>query len=249
MADKGQQWHIEFQKLVTESNKAQTDLQRWELLGSAATTKGGGGERSKLGADIRVRILKLKQDIERLKSQLDTLPQSEATQKTITQWRDEVAAVSKEIQEAHQRVTRKTGSVTSTTSTSFNSDLPSTSSFAGPNAEGPRSSGAELQPVSNRALLESQKQAMRDIEESLTPLEGTVNNLHHVGNMIHREITEQNTMLQNTNDQTDRVASRMSRLRAMVARVGEQDKTRCLGCTVVVLFVILIFLVVKLLIA
>jgi len=246
MADKGQQWHIEFQKLVTESNKAQTDLQRWELLGSAPTTKGGGGERSKLGADIRVRILKLKQDIERLKSQLDTLPQSEATQKTITQWRDDVAAVSKEIQEAHQRVTRKTGSVTSNSS---NSDLPSTSSFAGPNNEGPRSGGAELQPVSNRALLESQKQAMRDIEESLTPLEDTVNNLHHVGNMIHREITEQNTMLQNTNDQTDRVASRMSRVRSMVARVGEQDKTWCLGCTVVVLFVILIFLVVKLLIA
>jgi len=246
MADKGQQWHNEFQKLVTESNKAQTDLQRWELLGSAATTKGGGGERSKLGADIRVRILKLKQDIERLKSQLDALPQSEATQKTVTQWRDEVAAVSKEIQEAHQRVTRKTGSVISNSS---NSDLPSTSSFAGPGDEGPRGSGgAELQPVSNRALLESQKQAMRDIEDSLTPLEGTVNNLHQVGNMIHREITEQNTMLQTTNEQTDRVASRMSRLRAMVSRVGEQDTTRCLGCTVVVFFVILVVLVVKLLI-
>lgn len=244
MADKGQQWHNEFQKLVTESNKAQADLQRWELLGSAPAPKGGGGERSKLGADIRVRILKLKSDIERLKSQLDALPQSEATQKTITQWRDEVAAVSKEIQEAHQRVTRKTSVI----SNSSNSDMPSTSSFAAPSDEGPRSGGAELQPVSNRALLESQKQAMRDIEDSLTPLEGTVNNLHQVGHMIHREITEQNTMLQNTNDQTDRVASRMSRVRAMVARVGEQDKTRCLGCTVVVLFVILVVLVVKLLI-
>jgi len=190
-----------------------------------------------LGADLRVRVQKLKNDAERLKSQLDMLQQQEAsaTQKTITQWRDELALVLQEIQDAHQRVTRK-ASASAPSSTPSRDSLPSTASFA---------RGAELQPVSNRALLEQQKQTMRDIEESLTPLENTVANLGMVGNMINREIREQNTMLENTNAETDRVASRMTRIRAMVGRVGEGDKTRLLGCIVLVLTIILAVLLVK----
>lgn len=234
MTDKGQQWYKEFEKLKSEASKVHTELQRWELLGSASqTSQKGGGERAKLGADLRVRVIKLKNDVEKLRGQLNTLPEG-TTQKTITQWRDELEVSSQAIQEAHQRLMRKAPQQTAATSTgSFDS--------------GGRS-GAELQPVSNRALLDQQKQTMRDIEDSLTPLEGTVNNLSLVGNMINREIREQNTMLENTNAETDRVLTRMGRIKAMVSRVGAQDRTRILGCVVIVLTVILIFLVVQFLI-
>lgn len=242
-ADKGQLWHKQFEKLKADAKKAHTDLQRWELLGSSAKSSApGAGERAALGADIRVRVQKAKQDLERLQSQLDTLPQQEATQKTVTQWRDELALVSQEIQDAHQRVTRKAANNAATGAAGA-----STASFTVDSGLR-RGTGAELQPVSNRALLEQQKQAMRDIEDSLTPLEGTVNNLHMVGTMINREIREQNTMLENVNADTDRVLTRMDRVKTWVGRVGQQDKTRVLGCLVIVLFAVLIVLIVKFLV-
>lgn len=237
MTDKGQLWYKDFEKLKSEANKVHTDLKRWELLGSATqTAQKGGGERAKLGADLRVRVVKLKNDVDRLKSLLEMLPQQEATQKTITQWRDDLALVSQEIQESQQRVTRK-------------ASQPSTSVYsASSSGVSTRTTSSQLDGVSNRALLDHQQQTMRDIEQSLTPLEGTVNNLNLVGNMISREIREQNTMLEKTNAETDRVLSRMDRVRSMVDRVGMQDRTRCLACIVIVLAIVLIVLVVQFLI-
>lgn len=246
MADKAQQWQKEFQKLKTEANKAQADLQKWELLGSASQAQ--KGDRAALGANLRVSFQKLKNDAERLKCQLDALPQKEATQKTITQWQDEMANLTQELSGAQQILSRKASGIPRADS-GAHAVAPSTASFASnrdpATSSSTRGTGAEMQNVSNRALLENQQQTMRDIEASLEPLEGTVNNLALVGNMINREIRAQNEMLENTNEQADRVKSRMDRAREMLGRVAVQDKTRALGCIVLVLFGVLVFLVVS----
>ncbi|CAE7422692.1 SYP51 [Symbiodinium sp. CCMP2456] len=102
--------------------------------------------------------------------------------------------------------------------------------------------GAEMQPVSQRSMLERQQQMMRDMDEPLTVLEGSVNNLQQVSTMIRTEINLQNRLLDNANETTDRTSARLGRARSMLTRFQSLDRNRWLGISVLLLFIALVIL-------
>jgi len=255
MSDRARQWQQNFQKCRTVAAQVQTDLQRWELLGSASPSE--RSDRTKLGSVIRAKVNLLKIDLEKLERELDGLgggessEQHEVTRKSITQFRDDLARAVDELHELQQRAK---GALVLSRSTSPGSSFSSSAggSFTRPAGDSfvSDAGGAELQPVSNRALLEQQRQAMRNLEEPgghLDQVDSTVGNLQQVARMISREITDQNLMLDRTNDSTDRVAVRLGRVRELMNRVSRQDRNRVLGCTVALMTVVLIVVFLKVL--
>eukprot|EP00439_Symbiodinium_sp_Y106_P016020 s4785_g2.t1 len=109
-------------------------------------------------------------------------------------------------------------------------------------AKRPSERGAEMQPVSQRSMLERQQQMMRDMDEPLTVLEGSVNNLQQVSTMIRTEINLQNRLLDNANETTDRTSARLGRARSMLTRFQTLDRNRWLGIFVLLLFIALVIL-------
>jgi len=245
MSDRARNWQQSFQKSRAVAAQVQTELQRWELLGSANPSE--RSDRTKLGSVIRAKVNGLKIDLEKLERELEALSKSnsehEVTRKSITQFRDDLAQAVDELSELQQRAK---GALVSSRSTSPGS------SFARPASDSFNSSagGVDLQPVSNRALLEQQRQTMKDLEAPgghLDQVDSTVDNLQQVARMISREITDQNLMLDQTNDSTDRVAGRLTRVRELMNRVSRQQSNRILGCTVALMVVVLIFVFLKVL--
>lgn len=226
----------------------QGELKRWEMLGAAAK-KGPATDRTSLGSSCRQNLTKLKQDMEGLQRRLDNLPKQGATEKTITQWKDELAKALQEVHEMHARAKPKpsTAAPVASAGSFTGADVPSTGSFTKLDGGGGRGNGAELQSMSDAELLSSQQQTMRNLDDMLLPLQGTMDRLQEGTREIHRTISSQNSSLQTLNDRTDRAMGRMDRLKQMVSKVMESGRNRCLVCTVLVLVVILVFLIVKLL--
>jgi len=218
--------------------QAQTDLQRYELLSGSGQQQ---GDRAKLGALIRVKAGGLKIDLERLGRDLDVLAQRsadqpEVTRKQITSFRDDLGKQTSELQDLQQRLRSRPVSPPPTrASNSKAGDRPFVR-LAG------EAEMASPQTLTNKQQLDQQRQFMRDLERPLTDLEGTVNNLQNVSSTIRGEISSQNRMLDGTHEATDRVANRLGRTRTMLDRVSQQDKTKCLLCTVVLLLVALILI-------
>lgn len=239
MSDRAAKWQADFQKSKATLSQLQAELQRWEQLGTQTT--GQGGERAKQGAMLRARVSTFRLDIERLGRELEGLASNSAehkvTQKSITQFRDDLAQLNRDLQELQQRSK-------GTAAPSPSSSLASTpgSSFvrlAGDNNA--RTGGAEMQPMSNRQALQQQQQFMRDLQEPLSALEGSVANLHQVSTMIRGEIVSQNQLLDETNQATDRVSTRMGRTRELLLRVSRQDsRNKYLVCGILALLGVLI---------
>ncbi|OLP84886.1 hypothetical protein AK812_SmicGene34187 [Symbiodinium microadriaticum] len=102
-------------------------------------------------------------------------------------------------------------------------------------AKRPSERGAEMQPVSQRSMLERQQQMMRDMDEPLTVLEGSVNNLQQVSTMIRTEINLQNRLLDNANEDVRPESKMLTRFQTL-------DRHRCLGIAVIALFIALVIL-------
>eukprot|EP00927_Polykrikos_kofoidii_P025600 TRINITY_DN22972_c0_g1_i1.p1 TRINITY_DN22972_c0_g1~~TRINITY_DN22972_c0_g1_i1.p1 ORF type:complete len:285 (+),score=52.48 TRINITY_DN22972_c0_g1_i1:109-855(+) len=238
-AERSKNWQNEFQKAKETIAQVKADLHRWELLGTQA--RGGPGERSTQGALLRGKVSQLKVTFEKLARELQMLQsnpsdQPEATRKQISVFRDELAQATSEIQEFNQRLKRG----------SFSSPppLPKTGDDR-PFVRLSGGDGAEMQQVatlSNRQLVERQKQMMRDLDEPLNELEGTMTNLQNVSSMIQSEIVSQNRMLDNTNEAAERVTLRMGRTRSLMRQVMEQDKSKYLLCIIVGLLAALIII-------
>eukprot|EP00415_Alexandrium_ostenfeldii_P003955 UN3955 len=104
------------------------------------------------------------------------------------------------------------------------------------------SSGAELQPVTARDMMLKQKEKMKNMDEHLVHLEGSVNNLQQVSSMVLGEVRSQNSMLDSLNEDADRVQGRLGRARSLLTRVAQGDRSRWLLCSVFGLLVALIVL-------
>ncbi|CAJ1362879.1 unnamed protein product, partial [Effrenium voratum] len=168
----------------------------------------------------------VKIELEQLSRELTSLSsnstENEVTRKSITQFKDELEQAFAEYRDLQKRLQSP-------------STAPAAGAAAGAgaaSAEGPRGDrGAEMQPVSQRQMLERQQQQMRDMEEPLSALEGSVNNLQQVSSMIRSEITLQNRLLDTANQTADRTASRLTRARSMMTRLQSMDRNRWLGCS------------------
>lgn len=245
MSDRAQQWQGAFKKAGESLKQVKGDLHNWELLGNAGTqTAGQRGDRAKRGANLRLKLGELKNTFEKLQRELDALPQQEATQKSVTQWRDELASIFAEVLDLQKRAKGSAGSVASTPASTPSGSF-ANGSFAKMSETPTRGNGAEMQPYSNRALLEDQKQQMRDLEDQLDPLEGTVNNLDRVSRMIHREITDQNRMLDETNEAAARVQPRLARVARLTEIVSVRDRNRLAGCLSVLLLIAIIVVLIQ----
>lgn len=113
----------------------------------------------------------------------------------------------------------------------------------GPGAGGRVGCSAELQPVmSQKTLYQQQQQLMRDFEEPLSALQGTVENIGRAASSIASEVSLHNRMLDETNEATDRVVSRMGRVRTLMLRFGRTEQSnKCLICCVFLLLLAVIF--------
>jgi len=250
MSERATKWQQDFKNARGDAAKLQADLTRWELLGVNNTSQ--TGERTRQGAQIRIKTHQLKQELERLQRELDgpgglsaKATENEVTRKSITQFRDEMTHAKAELQELQCRAK---GSAS--TPGSFGSPGSATTSFESISlsgsftklAGGNSSSGAELQPVSQRSMLQQQQQVMRDMEQPLNMIESSVNNLQQVSTMIRDEIRQQNNMLDSVNQDTDQVQTRMNRARTLLRVFSRQDRNRWLLCSVLLLLLVLIVL-------
>ncbi|CAJ1362880.1 unnamed protein product, partial [Effrenium voratum] len=121
----------------------------------------------------------VKIELEQLSRELTSLSsnstENEVTRKSITQFKDELEQAFAEYRDLQKRLQSP-------------STAPAAGAAAGAgaaSAEGPRGDrGAEMQPVSQRQMLERQQQQMRDMEEPLSALEGSVNNLQQAGAVL-----------------------------------------------------------------
>eukprot|EP00931_Biecheleriopsis_adriatica_P074533 TRINITY_DN48572_c0_g1_i1.p1 TRINITY_DN48572_c0_g1~~TRINITY_DN48572_c0_g1_i1.p1 ORF type:complete len:276 (+),score=57.80 TRINITY_DN48572_c0_g1_i1:51-830(+) len=252
MSDRTASWRKNFQKAQVSAAQIQNDLNKWELL--AGATGGSSGERVKLGAALRMKVQSLKLELDQLQRDLDSLSKStsaekEVTRKSITQFKDELSQARAEFQELERRskgnASASAFSSRSSTTSSLKEDLAGTSFHRLDDEDSKSSSarGAELQPVSQRSTIEKQRQMMRDFDEPLSHLEGSVGNLQQVSNMIRGEIQSQNRLLDNTNQATDQLNSRLGRVRTMINRFSASaSRTRWLTCSVLLLLFILIAL-------
>ncbi|CAE8648652.1 unnamed protein product, partial [Polarella glacialis] len=178
----------------------------------------------------------LKLDLESLQRELDSLSansaENEVTRKSITQFRDELAQATSELQELQRRA--KGVSVAAGPQSSFaDASTASSGSFVRLAGEGSTASsvrGAEMQPVAQRSMLSQQQQMMRDFDEPLAALEGTVGNLQQVSSMIRGEIQHQNRLLDGTNEAVDRVSTRMSRARTSCSCWWSSSLSLCTWC-------------------
>jgi len=251
MSDRAAKWQQDFKNTRAVSAQLHAELQKWELL--ASQTAPQRAERAKQGARVRAKVMQQKLELERLQRELDSLSdkpaEHEVTRKSITQSRDELAQALAELQELQRRAK---GSPGGPSISGASSPAPSTASWetvslasfsrlAGDSEPQPPS-GAEMRPVTHRTMMEQQQQAMRDLEEPLSVIEGSVNNLQQVSTMILGEIRSQNRMLDSVNDDTDRVQSRLGRARTLLARFSREDRSRWLLCSVALLLVVLIAL-------
>eukprot|EP00933_Yihiella_yeosuensis_P008498 TRINITY_DN113978_c0_g1_i1.p1 TRINITY_DN113978_c0_g1~~TRINITY_DN113978_c0_g1_i1.p1 ORF type:complete len:275 (+),score=43.88 TRINITY_DN113978_c0_g1_i1:105-827(+) len=236
MSDRVSAWRQSFQKAKGALAQATHDVQKWELLDSKSAP--GRSERAKQGAIVRGKISELKNEMDRLKRELDSLSANstanQVTRKSITQFQDEFTQVSSEVIKLQGRAK---GGLTG----NAESSLP-VSAFV-PNSGG-QETGVEIQPVSNRSLLQQQQQQMQGLEDSCGALEGTVNNLQRVSNMIRGEVVSQNRLLDNANNLTDRVDTNIGRGRNLLSRLQSQH-TRCLYVFLVAILVVLIVIFVE----
>mmetsp|Transcript_75666 Transcript_75666/g.225561 ORF Transcript_75666/g.225561 Transcript_75666/m.225561 type:complete len:254 (-) Transcript_75666:130-891(-) len=246
MADQAAKWQQEFKKAQGAATQVRMELQHWELL---AGKSGAAGERARQGAQIRAKAMQLKLDLERLQRDLDSIGRQpaaqEATQKAVVQYREDLKQAVAELQDMQRRATSSAGTAASPASSRSWETISLGGSFSQlSNGDDRREApaGAELQPVTQRQMLQQQQQRMRDMDEHASHLEGSVNNLQSVSNMILGEIRSQNTMLDNLNEDADRVQSRLGRARTMLARFSQTDRNRCVLCSIIGLLVALIVL-------
>lgn len=223
-SDQAARWRQNFQKAKTTAAQVQAELQKLDLLTGQDTAQ--RSERQKMSATIRGKASQLKIELDQLQRGLDSLSsnsaENEVTRKSITQFRDELAQVVAEHQEIQKRLRP--------------SAAPETNGIARPER------GAEMQPVSQRQMLERQQQMMREMDAPLAALEGSVNNLQQVSYTIRNEISMQNRLLDNTNQTADRASSRLNRARSLLNRLTTVNQNRCLGLSVVLLFACLVAL-------
>jgi len=260
------QWTLDFQKARGTLGQVQAELQRWELLGTQNT--GQRSERAQQGAVVRQKISQLRLDFEKLQRQLDQLSERssehEFTRKSITQCRDELSQALADLQDMHQR-SRRSGrpggaSGPPSESGSFNSDpgsvdrsqitSPSGSfvrmtdgasgSHGGPDVEQHR----PVSELSGQALMNRHKDMMKEFDEPLSAIEGSLDNLKNLGTSIHREIVDQNSMLDDTNQTMERVNNRVERTTGMLSRLSQGDRNRWLWCLILTLFVILVVILI-----
>lgn len=243
MPDTAAKWQQDFQKARDTTTKLQTEMQRWELLASQSAAQ--RGERVKQGTVIRGSIAQLKLELERLQRELETLSQKltevDVTRKSITQFRDDLALAFEELKDLQHR--SRASPAASSQGSRSSMGVPA-GSFVCMMDDGTLAgqAGAELQPVSNRAMLQKQKEMMQSFDEPLTALEGTVSNLQSVSSMIHNEIGLQNRMLDDSNATTDRAITILGRARTLLQNFSREDRNRFLLCFLVILLVILIIL-------
>eukprot|EP00928_Gymnodinium_smaydae_P013926 TRINITY_DN15047_c0_g4_i1.p1 TRINITY_DN15047_c0_g4~~TRINITY_DN15047_c0_g4_i1.p1 ORF type:complete len:242 (+),score=37.02 TRINITY_DN15047_c0_g4_i1:61-786(+) len=233
-----EKWLEDFRKARAVFGQLQADLQHWELL---------TGDRARKGADIRGRAYQLKIDLERLQRELEavngqTAMQSEEKRKQVMQFREDLRNLDMGLKEVQQRLMRTqpqapTGSVVSSGS---NSSAPYT--FAPSVRSEPDSQ--QISEMSNRQLVERQRQIMNDLNEPLAELEASVSNLGAVSNMIHGEIVAQNRMLSRTNEDADRAEGRLQSIRNFMERVTQRDRNRFLLLSILVLLAALIVIAV-----
>jgi hypothetical protein len=252
MSDRATRWQQDFKTARGVAAQAQAELKRWELLSVSNSSQ--TRERTTQGAQIRVKVNELKRELERLKRELDgpgglsaKATEHEVTRKSITQFRDEIAQALSEVQEMQQRAKGSSlgaGSFVSSGSTATSFENVSLSGSFTKLAGGDRrtASGAELQPVSQRSMLQQQQQAMRDMEAPLNVIEGSMNNLQQVSTMVRDEIRQQNNMLDSVNQDTERVQTRMERAGRMLRVFTRQDRNRWLMCSALLLLLVIIVL-------
>jgi hypothetical protein len=233
----GSQWQSCFQKTKGKMTQAQHKLQQWERLGDSSAY---ASDRARIGTEVRTNIKEVKQEFQQLERQLGTILQEGTTQKSITQWRDEVQAELEEVARMDERskVSRGGGNLGNLPRGNSNASLPS-SSFTKMEEGG----------MTNRQIYEQQQAQMQVIEDRHLPmLENQISNLRAVSRDISGEVTTQNRMLDHANSSADRLSSRMNSVNALMSRVIGEDRNRILGCIVVVLFMILVFIIVKMII-
>lgn len=254
MSDLASRWQQDFKKARGVAAQIEADVKSWELL--AVNNSSHSRQRTTQGAQIRIKVSELKRELERLKRALDgpaglsaKATEHEVTRKSITQFRDEMTQALAELQELQRRAKGSAsgpgsfGSSGSTTASIDSSSISSSGSFAklaGGNSR--TATGAELQPASQRSMLQQQQQLMRDMEEPLNVIEGSMNNLQQVSTMVRDEIRQQNNMLDSVNQETERVQTRMDRARSLLRVFTRQDRNRWLLCSALLLLLVIIVL-------
>mmetsp|Transcript_133079 Transcript_133079/g.297782 ORF Transcript_133079/g.297782 Transcript_133079/m.297782 type:complete len:255 (+) Transcript_133079:95-859(+) len=237
-------WRSDLQKAQWELKQVQNELHRWELLAGQSSAR---GERGLQGSKVRGRLATLRIELDRLKRELDGLSaksEGDVTRKTITQYSDELDKALDELQKMQLRVQGSSSVASSFNGSSASSPRDSTStSFVQLAGDASATRGTELPSVqqSQRQRLQQQEQDMRDLDQCLGGLEGSVSNLQQVTTAIRGEIQRQNGLLDDTNEATDRVTQRLGRARTLLQRFTTQDRqSRYLVCLILLLLAALI---------
>lgn len=257
-------WIFDFNKAKEASRNAQVALSQRPSQGAAGST--ARSEYARWGARIRGQLRQLEQEINQLRRGLEALKQDSQkhsiTRKELTDREDRLNKVQSELDDMQQRLRaspaqaedpptqRGAGtspwkspasglaSGTSSASNSFSSWDASRSQPA------PGPSSAELAAMNDAALLRRQEQVMKDQDASMAQLEGTVQNLKHIGGAISSEIDLHNRMLEDTNDDLDETNIRMNRTNQTIGRILRRTRNCKTKCGITVLFVALIVILV-----
>lgn len=239
MSDRASKWGSDFKQAQISLSNAQAEMQRLELLGSQSASASQRSERVKQGALIRGKVSQVKIELERLQRELDALSSSsmehEVTRKSISQYKDDLGQMFVDLQALQQRVKRGGGASSSPPL-----------SFAGD----PKASAEPFQrlpgepPATLRQQMDRQQDVIRSFDQPLADIEGSVENLKNVGGMIHSEILLQTRMIDDTSHRVDRTNTRMGGARTLLSRVTARENSRWLGCSIVVLTLVLILILV-----
>mmetsp|Transcript_59910 Transcript_59910/g.131360 ORF Transcript_59910/g.131360 Transcript_59910/m.131360 type:complete len:264 (+) Transcript_59910:73-864(+) len=246
-------WQQEFEAATAESRRLAADVQRWEEL--PVDTANSRAERSRSAASLRGRASTLKVTLDALSSRLhnsltNAAKDNERLAKQVEQFKQDLLKATTEADSLLRRAKAAPGggghSVSSTAAASgpgaasAGGQLPASSTPFARLPDGPPSAGAELQPVSQRAMLQQQQDLIRSFDEPLNVLESSVGNLRQVGTVIRGEIGLQNRMLDDVNEATDRAGQRLQRENRRLNRFAQVDRNRWLTCMVVLLLIVLI---------
>lgn len=242
MADRVAKWQSDFKKARAELSRTSAEQRQWDLL--------SGPTRTQQGVAIRGKVAGLKVEFSRLLREVDKLSSNEQqpTRKSIAQWKDDLTVALTELNELTRRLTQaagqSAGGCSAMTSPAATAGQAPTGDFQRME-EGSLSGrqGLTSQCVSQRAMFEQQQQMIREFDEPLAALQGTVDNIGRTAGLIAGEVRLQNQMLDTTNEATDRMQSRMGQARTLLDRFSASNRgTRCLTFWVLMLLAVLIAL-------
>lgn len=219
-------WSHDFSKAQEKSRTVEQALQQRPQPGAQGSVQ--RSEYARWSARVRGQLKQLEQDYIALQRSLDSLSRDSQkynlTRKEITK-REDMLHRAKTLLTEMQESFKNQAAARGPGSPSPGSPTVGASPWASGSSSNSAVKSAELASMNDNALLQRQEQVLRQQDDNLADLEGTVQNLKHIGNVINQEIGLHNRMLDAANDELDETNDRLSRTQRLMGRVLQKTKT------------------------